>query len=65
MFVAQSCQETSNILPFGTGHIEEGLLKIVLHINALCSELEDEAVPTGLRGGEGLELDCDGVWQSL
>ena len=54
-----------NILPLDTGHIEEGLLKVILHINALHSEFEDKVVPTSLRSGEGLESDRDGVREAL
>jgi len=61
----QSCQETSDILSLGTAHIKEGFLKVVLHVNALHSELKDKAVPTGLRGGKGQELDHNGVWKLL
>ncbi len=65
MFVAQGCQEALDILPLGTGHVEEGLLKIVLCINALCSELEDEVVPLCLHGGEGMEPDHNGIGKVL
>ena len=65
MFVVQSCQETLDILSLSIAHIEEGFLKVILHVNALHSEFEDQAVPTGLHSGEGLELDRDGVWQLL
>jgi hypothetical protein len=65
MFVAQGCQEGSNIFPLGTAHIEECLLKIVLGIYGLCGELEDEAVPPCLRSGEGVEPDHDGIGKSL
>jgi len=65
VFVAQGCQENSYILPFSTGHVEEGLLKIILGICTLCSEVKDEVVPPCLCGGEGLKADCNGVWEPL
>jgi len=61
----QGCQENSNILPFGTGHIEEGLLKIILHVNTLHSELEDKVVPPCLHSGKGLEPNCNGIGKWL
>ena len=52
----QDCQEAPDILSFGTSQAEEGLLQVVLCINALHCEFEDKAVPPCLHSDEGVEV---------